>query len=328
LAAIARHREQVRTALWLDLTVVAVANRRDGFVYRERGIEVEQALTLLDAGTSITGLSDIQHWPTAAAGLEATETDILLEVTQSPMNDGEPGLTHMRQALQQGISVATSNKWPVALAGVELGRLARELQLGFRAESSVMSGTPLLVALTQGIGGATPLRLRGILNATVNYICSRLAEGVGYKQALSEAQAAGLAEPDPSVDVDGLDSVAKLMILSALVFGEQLAVEDVSRRGISAVTREEIAASAADGMRLREVSVLDASQRSVDVLAVPASDPLYRVDGTQNIVAAEVDPLGEILVGGLGAGPQLAGQGVFSDLLALARERALVRTNG
>ncbi len=317
----------MRTELSIDVAVVAVANRRDGFVYRERGLDVEQVLARLEAGSSITDLSGTDRWPTGAAGLEATTTDILLEVTQSPMADGEPGLTHMRRALEQGVSVATSNKWPVALAGVELARLARERRLGFRAESSVMSGTPLLVALTEGIGGATPVRLRGVLNTTVNYICSRLAEGVGYEEALGVAQAAGLAEPDPSADVDGLDSVAKLMILSALVFGEQLAVDDVSLRGISAVTRREIETAIADGLRVREVATLDptAARRAVDVTAVPVSDPLFPVQGTQNVVIAEVDPIGEVSVQGPGAGPGLAGQGVFSDLIALARERALTR---
>jgi homoserine dehydrogenase len=327
LAAIARQREHLQAQLALDLDVVAVANRRDGFVYCERGLDIGDVLRQLQAGASTADLNGSQHWPTALAGLDATETDVLLEVTQSPMAAGEPGLSHMRAALRRGASVATSNKWPVALAGVELRRLAREHGLGFRAESSVMSGTPLLVALTDGIGGATPTRIRGVLNATLNHICSRLAAGVGYEEALGEAQAAGLAEPDPSADVEGLDSVAKLMILSALVFDTQLAVPDVACRGLADVTSEEVARAAERDARLREVSVLDPERgdRSVDVIALNASDPLYGVEGTQNLVTIRLDPIGEVSVRGPGAGPELAGQGVFSDLLVLARECALRR---
>jgi homoserine dehydrogenase len=212
------------------------------------------------------------------------------------------------------MSVATSNKWPVALAGVELATLAREQGVGFRAESTVMSGTPLLAALTDGLGGARPLRLRGVLNATVNFICSRVAAGAAYDEALREAQEAGLAERDPSADVSGLDSAAKVMVLSALVFRRQLDPGQVERRGIDSVAPR-------PGDRLREVAELDpqAGRYSVAAIEVDAADPLHGVDGVMNSVQLEVEPLGRISVNGPGAGPELAGQGVFSDLIALSR---------
>ena len=119
-------------------------------------------------------------WPGAIEGLRATEADLLVEVTASPPADGEPGLTHMREALQRRIPVVTSNKWPVALHGAELAALARRQGVAFRAESTVMSGTPVLSALAEGMAGAVPVGLRGVLNATANAILSRMADGIPY----------------------------------------------------------------------------------------------------------------------------------------------------
>jgi homoserine dehydrogenase len=324
LRAIDRRRDRLRDQYGVDLRLVGLASRRGGFVYSEQGLDIASALAAGDGSTGIVGNVRGDRWPTALAGLEATETEILVEVSQSPSSDGEPGLSHIRHALSHGRSVATSNKWPVALAGVELTALAERHGAGFRAESTVMSGTPVLAALTTGLGGAEPVRLRGVLNATVNFICSRIAAGGTYAAALAEAQEAGLAERDPSADVDGLDSVAKLMVLSGLVFGVQLEVRDVARRGLSALGDAEIEAAQARGERIREVAELEPriGHAALETRAISAADPFFALDGTTNAIRLESEPLGEIAITGPGAGRSLAGQGVFSDLIALARERA------
>jgi homoserine dehydrogenase len=152
----------------------------------------------------------------------------------------------MREALERTIPVVTSNKWPVALRGVELASLARRRGVAFRAESTGMSGTPLLGALVDGLG-AVPMALRGLLNATANFILSRMNEGSPYEVALAEAQAAGLAERDPAADVEGHDTVAKVMILSGLVFGRQLRREQVACSGIVDIARPEFDCAARVG---------------------------------------------------------------------------------
>jgi homoserine dehydrogenase len=161
LEAIDRHAEMLRERHSLELRVVALATRRDGFVYGPDGLPANAV-----AESGLAELDGVARWPTALLGIEATETDVLVEATQSPAGDGEPGLSHMRAAIAAGVSVTTSNKWPVALAGAELARLAGERGVAFRAESTVMSGTPVLSTLTEGIAAGRPRRLRGILNAT------------------------------------------------------------------------------------------------------------------------------------------------------------------
>jgi homoserine dehydrogenase len=298
-----------RDAARFGVQLVAVADR-SGLVYRRTGLDVDEVLAATADG-ALADLTGIQRWPTALGGLREIETDVLVEVSQSAAG-GEPGLSHMREALGRGIAVATSNKWPVALAGVELGELARRNATQFRAESTVMSGTPVLSTLTEGIAGATPVRMRGVVNATVNFVCSRVAAGETYERALQEATEIGLAEPDPSADVDGHDSTSKLMVLAALLFGIQLTVADVARRGLSELDLQ-------PGDRVRELMTLDprAGRFSVESGQVALDDPLARVDGAWNAIVAEIDPIGEIMIAGPGAGRELAGQGVYSDLIRI-----------
>jgi homoserine dehydrogenase len=311
------------------VTLVGLANARDGFFYDENGLDLPSVSALATSGGSIAGQLDVRRWPSAIEGLRATDADLLIEVTASPSSDGEPGLAHMREALGRGVPVVTSNKWPVALCGVELAALARAHGVAFFAESTVMSGTPVLRALADGLAGATPLALRGLLNATANFILSRMTEGAPYEDALAEAQRAGLAERDPAADVEGHDTVAKVMILSALVFGRQLRVEQVARRGITDIARSELDKAASSGARLKHVATLEFSgpAGAGDVAArvqpefVPRDDPLAHVDGTTNAVVYDASPLGEVTIIGPGAGPELAGQGVLSDLIAVARSR-------
>jgi homoserine dehydrogenase len=310
----------------IGVTVVGLANARDGFIYDGNGLDLRSVLALAGGG-SIAGHPGVRCWPNTIEGLRATEADLLVEVTASPSTDGEPGLTHMREALERRIPVVTSNKWPVALHGLELARLARSRGVAFRAESTVMSGTPLLSALVDGLAGAVPIALRGLLNASANFILSRMAEATPYEDALAEAQRAGLAERDPAADVEGYDAVAKVMILSALLFDRQLRREQVACRGISEIARAEIDQAASSGSRLKHVATLDFSgpdgtgnvTARVEPELVRRDDPLANIEGTTNAVVCRADPVGEVTIIGPGAGPQLAGQGVFSDLIAVAR---------
>ncbi len=253
-----------------------------------------------------------------------------MEVTASPPADGEPGLTHIREALGRGIPVVTSNKWPVALHGAELATLARSQGAAFRAESTVMSGTPVLSALTEGLAGTVPVALRGVLNATANVILSKMADGTSYQDALAEAQRAGLAERDPAADVEGYDATAKVMILSALVFGRQLGREQVACLGITSITGREARQAASAGRRIRQVATLGFSgpdgrgtvTARVQPEIVQADDLLASIHGVANAVVCQASPVGEVTIIGPGAGPQLAGQGVLSDIIAVARQQA------
>jgi homoserine dehydrogenase len=320
-----RDASELRRRHGVGFRIVGIANRRDGLVYDEEGIDGEDALALAAEGRSLRELRGVSHWENALEGMSATEADLLAEVSASPEAGGEPGFAHLSLALGRGIPAATSNKWPVALRGLELMQLARRASAHLRAEATVMSGTPVLSTLTDGLAGATPKELRGVLNATANFILTEMSRGSSYSEGLAEAQRRGLAEPDPTADTDGRDTLAKLMILSAFVFGRQLRVDDVSVQGISSVSEKAIGEARSAGRATREVASLEAEADGrlvgqIRTVGLPADDPLSFVDGVSNAVICQAEPLGEIQVTGPGAGPALAGQGVLSDLVTLARQ--------
>ena len=328
LRALHEHRASLERRYGFVPRIVGVANARDGFVHAADGLDPLIVLEQVSSGRPLEELARVRHWHDLVEGLRATEADVLVEVTASRAEGGEPGFTHMREALRRGIHVVTSNKWPVALHGVELVELAREQGVSFRAESTVMSGTPVLSTLVDGLAGARPTAVRGILNATANFILTRMEEGASYEDALREAQELGLAERDATADVEGYDAMAKAMILAALVFGRQLRAEEVVRRGITGIDRAQIEAARSDGAHVKQLVTLDFLEAGgandvvarVEPSARPCDDPLARISGVVNAIVCHAEPVGEVMVTGPGAGRKLAGQGVFSDLVAVARD--------
>ncbi len=330
LAGVLESQQQRLAARYgIDVAVVGIANARDGYIYDGNGLDLAAVLKAASFGRSIAEMPGVRCWPSAIEGLRATDADVLVEVSTSPPGDGEPGFGHMREALRRRIPVVTSNKWPVALHGVELASLAESQRVAFRAESTVMSGTPVLSMLAEGLAGATPFALRGLLNATANFILSQMAHGMSYEDALAEAQSAGLAERNPTADVEGHDATAKVMILSGLVFGRQLSRDQVACQGITHITSREIRQAALAGGRLKHVATLGFSgpdgtgslTARVQPEVVPQEDPLASIDGVTNALVCEASPIGKVTIIGPGAGPQLAGQGALSDIIAVARWR-------
>jgi homoserine dehydrogenase len=324
LSAFSARGEELERRYGFTPRLVSVANATSGFVHSEAGVDPDVVLDALASGEGLGAVAGVETRESALEGISEFDADVLLEVSDSPRDDGEPGANHMRAALQQSTAVATSNKWPVALHGMELRALAAEAGVGFRCESTVMSGTPVISALTEGLAGARPLAARGVLNATTNFIATRIAHGLSYEDALAEATAAGLAEPDPSADVDGWDSAAKLMILAGVLFDAALPLDRVERRGIADLDRAGVEAARRPDKVLRVVDTVGADEAGSlfastrpELLEPP--DPLAGIDGATNAIAVSCEPLGEVTVRGPGAGPELAGQGVLADLIALAR---------
>jgi homoserine dehydrogenase len=190
-----------------------------------------------------------------------------------------------------------------------------------------MSGTPVLSTIREGLAGTRITALRGILNGTANQILTLMAQGLEYPAALADAQAQGYAESEPTDDVEGHDVVAKTRILAATAFSRAVALDQVIRRGITDITRDAIQHAARRGCRIKLVGTLkprpgDSSapvEARVEPLALPFTDPLARVDGVMNALAIETDPVGEVTIIGPGAGPEQAEQGMFADLVAVAR---------
>ena len=311
----------------LEVTLVSVANSRHGFIYCKEGLHIPTLLELTATGRPLQEHPHISHWPNALEGLQATGADVLAEATGTNLRDAEPGLSHIRTALSQGIHVITANKGPVALAANSLLQLAHQLQVQLRMEATVMAGTPVLSTIREGMAGAQISAIRGILNGTTNYILSAMATGRDYAEVLAEAQAQGYAEADPTADVEGYDALAKTLILAAVVFGQPLKPEEVARQGITGITRENMQAAMQNGKRIKLIASLRQDTESgklearVEPVELPLSDPLARIDGVTNAITVQSDTLAEVTVIGPGAGRLQTGQGLLADLIAISTSR-------
>jgi homoserine dehydrogenase len=331
-AAVHRRHIWLAAECGVAISVVSVATRRDGFIHRDSGLDIPTLLDLTAAGHPLTDYPGAQRWDTALEGLAQTERDILAEASNTNPREPEPALSHIRQALERGTHVITSSKGACAAAALELAALARRRGVQFRMESTVMSGTPVLSTIREGLAGARVVGVRGILNATANHILTLMAEGHAYPTALADAQAQGYAEPDPSDDVEGHDVVAKVRILAATAFGRAVPLDQIIRRGITEITPDEIQQATRDGCRIKLVanvrlqpvgdgagSTSTPLEARVEPVALPLTDPLARVDGVLNALTIETDTVRAVTIVGPGAGPEQAGQGIFADLVALAR---------
>lgn len=315
--------EYLREAFEIDARLVGVGNARHGFIYREDGLDMPLVLELGANKRPLTDYEYVRHWDTILKGLPETGANVLVEVTPTNLRDAEPGLSHIITALRQGTHVVTANKGPGALAGAELLALARQQGVQLRMEASVMAGTPVLSTMLEGMAGASIQSVRGILNGTTNYILSAMVGGHKYAEALAEAQEQGYAETDPTADVEGYDTLAKTLILAALVFNQSLKPEQIERQGITAVSFDAVQQAEMESKRIKLIATLKRSdnglEASVAPRVLPLDDPLARVGGVTNALTIQADTLSEVTITGPGAGGLATAQGLLADVIACAR---------
>jgi homoserine dehydrogenase len=319
--------DMLRVNYDFEVVLAGVATAHSGFIYREEGLDIPLLLELAAHRRPLQEHPEVKHWDTALEGIEAIGQwgDVLAEVTGTNLRDAEPGISHIRTALSRGMHVITANKGPGALAAAELSALAQKHGAQLRMESTVMAGTPVLSTIREGMAGVHVTAIRGILNGTTNYILSAMAAGRSYSEVLTEAQAQGYAEADPTADVEGYDAVAKTLILASLVFGQSLRLEQVVRQGITTITQEQMQKAIDSGKRIKLIASLTQKEGTleaqVEPVELPLSDPLARVDGVMNAITISSDSLAEVTVIGPGAGRLVTGQGLLADLIAIAQSK-------
>lgn len=255
--------------------------------------------------------------------LERSGAEVLIEATPTNLADGEPGMSHIRGALERGLHVVTSNKAPIALAYDELNRLAEERGVRLLFEGTVQGGTPLFTMAREGLAGCVIEGVQGILNASTNYVLTEMEKGKSYEEACDGARAAGVLEADPTLDVEGWDAAVKVVILARTLFGVDMRLEEIDREGITGVTSAMIRDAAAQGQRIKLLAELKKTdgvlKGSVRPVSLPLSNPIAALEGTENIVSLFVDTLGTVTLRGSGGGGRETAQGILSDLMAIAR---------
>jgi homoserine dehydrogenase len=229
--------------------------------------------------------------------------------------------------LSAGKDVVTANKALLATHGSEVFDAARQNGRAIAFEASVAGGVPIIAALAQSLAANQIVSLQGIVNGTCNFILSRMSEeGQSYAEALAEAQALGYAEADPTLDVDGSDSVHKLVILAQVAFGVTVPITSVDRRGITEIQQLDLRYGGELGYTIKLLAEAwhDSQGLSLHVspVLVKQRTPLAQVRGAYNAIHVVGDAVGDTLYYGRGAGRLPTASAVVADIIDLAVGRA------
>lgn len=306
-------------------TIVAISDFKKGSVYDEKGLDIEKILQLVKNGKKI------DDYPGGIKGYNSLKTikdtcaDTIVEVTYTDVKTGEPAITHIKAALEAGKNVVSTNKGPVVKQVLDLLKLAKENNVYYSFEGVVLAGTPAVNLAEYTLAGNQINGFKGILNGTTNYILTRMEEGMTYENALTKAQELGYAEADPTGDVEGLDALGKVVILTNVVLGKNIGWQDVERKGITKISKEDIEDAKLQGMRWKligsaEIQKDGSVKASVKPVKLPMDDPLAGVNEATNALTYYTDELGPVTIVGPGAGKRETGFSLLIDLLNINRK--------
>ena len=250
-----------------------------------------------------------------------------IHIVAEVIGGDQPATRYLKDALSSGKNVVTANKEAVAKHGPELMSLAHQNQVSLLFEASVGGGIPIVGCLMNQLLANDIRSIRGIINGTTNFILTRMAQDhSSFEQALSEAQARGYAEADPTNDVDGIDAGYKLSILASLAYHCRFQPEDIYRQGISSLEANDFRYAGELGYAIKPLAIASYSHGAVCARVHPALVPLdhmlAKVDGAYNAVEVEGSLCGNVLFHGMGAGRFPTASAVVGDLIEVARALA------
>ena len=280
-----RQEQVLRDEHGLQWCVTAIITRSHGWACDERGLDLPALLEKPELPERSPVLP-----------IRSLPCDVLFEVSTLNAKDGQPALDHVREALEAGIHVVTANKGPIAHGYRELSDLAGRSGRVLRFEATIADNLPVFNLMRHALPTARIVSLRGIVNSTTNYILTEVARGKTLRLALQEAQRLGLAERDPSLDLEGWDAAVKATILANVLLGLPLRVADVVREPVNEMVAVQAAQAARDGQRLRPVLTIDRRQARWAPVILSPDDALYAVDGLSMALELETDVAGRLTV--------------------------------
>ncbi|GAC1652118.1 MAG: homoserine dehydrogenase [Ktedonobacteraceae bacterium] len=270
--------------------ITGVETRRMGWIADPRGLDVEELLAgVYDYRQLSPQPTNIQEW------LAAAQADVLFEMSSLNAQTGQPAIAHLQAALEYGAHAITANKGPLVYAYRELEALARSHGKQFLFEATVMGGSPTFSLFRETLPALTVLRVRGILNSTTNVILDEMEKGRSFDEGIKRAQELGIAETDPSADVDGWDSAVKVCAIAQVLMGRPLKLEEIEREGIRGLTGERVRAARIEGRPWKLVCKAEIVggrlHASVRPEQVTLNDPLAFVQAAAMTVHFETDVL-------------------------------------
>jgi homoserine dehydrogenase len=324
LVQLLRDREQqLRAEYGISWRITAVATRRLGWIASPEGLD---PMILIEPGAPRWNLlphvspppGNVREW------LRLANADVLFEATSLNARDGQPAIDHIRTALQSGAHAITANKGPVVHAFEELRSLAKQHGKDFRFESTVMDGVPLFSLFEDGLPGVRVKAFHGVLNSTTNVILTGMEEGLSFEESLKRAQAVGVAETDPTDDIEGWDAAVKIAALVRVVMNLPINASEIERHSLRLVTGEQVRTARKAGTPYKMVCRAERNggggvKASVRLEKVPLSEPMAHVAGTSSVVYFETDIFPGLVITELNPGLEATSYGMLADFIRAVR---------
>ncbi|MEL6927848.1 MAG: homoserine dehydrogenase [Cyanobacteria bacterium J06600_6] len=254
--------------------------------------------------------------------LESIVTDPEIKIVVELLGGLEPSRSLILKAIKHGKHIVTANKAVIARHGEEIFTAANQAGVYVLLEAAVGGGIPVIKPLKQSLGVNRIQTVIGIINGTTNYILTQMSQaGADFGEVLEEAQKLGYAEADPTADVDGYDAADKIAILAAIAFNGRIKREEISCEGIRQITATDITYAQDLGFVIKLLAIAkantndDSLQVRVHPTLVSQDHPLANVNGVNNAILVEGDPLGQVMLYGPGAGKGATASAVVSDIV-------------
>ena len=295
--------------------LTGVASRSNGWIAESDGLNPISALNGNFPRFS-NPPQNVREW------LERSKADVLFETSSLNPLTGQPAIDHLAAALEAGAHAITANKGPLVHDYQRLAVLSKEKGKQFLFESTVMDGAPIFSLFPLGLPAAELRGFSGVLNSTTNVVLTEIEKGRSLDEAVKRAQAMGIAETDPSQDLDGWDSAIKVAAIVNVLMGVPLRIEQVQRTGIRELSEEKIRSVRAAGMRYKLVCRAERRGDGVDCRVGPElllmSDPMAGLEGSSSAIRFELDVFGNSLVEH-NPGVEATGYGLLADFVRAAK---------
>ena len=313
-----RKQKELKDNYDITYSVTAIGTGSHGRAVNPEGLDLPKVLEALKAGESL-GQFNTKKVADSLGLIRASEADVLFENTPVNHKTGQPAVDHVRTALELGMHVATANKGTVVHGYKKLTRLAQSKGKKFFFESTVMDGAPIFSLFRGALPAARLLSFRGVLNSTTNIILTRMEEGDSFDAAVKYCQDIGIAETDPSADVDGWDAAIKVAALVTVLMDIPLKPQDVEREGIRGITPKMIASARAANSRYKLVCSAECAGDGIKARVAPELVPytslMFNMEGSSSIVEFKTDVLGDLSIVETNPGPQTTAYGLLADFI-------------
>ena len=299
--------------------VIGVFDSRGSAVDRA-GLDLKRLVEIKKKSGTVKEYAKTRSKMSGIDMIKSLDADVVIETTASNYKDAEPGMTHITTAMKRRMHVISVNKGPLALAFPSLMELAKYNQVFFKFSGTVGGGTPILDYAKESLKGERIMSFAGILNGTTNYILTNMTKGLSFDEALKDAKSKGYVEADESLDLDGLDAAAKLVILANWIMDMKVTMPDIKCTGIRGVTTEDIKNASKEKSAVKLIASCN-KELEVAPKEIPTDDPLC-VNGTLNAISFTSEHSGTQTIIGRGAGGMETASSILRDLLDIRQEIA------